>query len=1314
MFGILRRISTERRENRGQSLVEMALFLPILLLLLAGLIEVGMYANVYLTVLDASREGARMGADGDPDPMLLQPLTHNETIEENVRVCLEGVDSNYPDEDITDFYFKIACLAYRDLHPLQVPTDTVTLNDVVISLYAVAPLTTGLEIVARPNISDSIIVFDTFGMTSTHMHDGYYAWLNNFDPAEPRYAEHIAEPEMRAYLTENPPSRAIAFLVVELWWEHDLLLNLPVISSFIPDPLLIHSYTLMPLSAAEPTPTPGPSPTPAPVPTSTPGGPPEVFFSTGTFAVNEGAGSVEIPVYLSKPATGYVYVDYRVLDGTAQNGSDFIAASGTLTYPIGTTARSFFIQIIDDIIEEGLEDAVLELYNPSAGLVLGNPDDAVLNITDNDTAPVLSYRVESYTEAEGIGTVNVVVDLSYDPGVPVSVDYSTQDGSAVAPGDYGALNNTLTFPSGTTSLSFPLTIVDDLTAEPSESFQLWLSNPSGGGAVVGGTLPVIFTITDNDSPPVVSFTTGAYSVQEDAGTASVNVSLTFDPGVDVTVDYFTTNGTAVEPDDYSASSGTLTFISGGGLVQPILIPIIDDSVNEAAETLNITLVNPTNATIGGTNPASLTIIDNDALPVLSFGSGTFSALEASGSAIISVTLAPASGQAVSIDYATGAGSATPGVDFTPVNDTLTIDAGDTVGTFLVPLIDDAVDEDNETVNLHLANPLNATIGGFNPATLTIVDDDVVLGDCEFMEVSGQVVVEAEYYVAQQPGLGGFSDIQWLLAGPPYSGGSVGHGALQALPNDGDNAGLTTDGPRLDFDIYIEDAGDYYIFVRGWPGTSSAGTNDSIHAGIDGTPFTLSGYGFSGWNDTSQFEWLRWDSPVALSVGHHTINIWMREDGMVIDRLMMSTDGGAIANYSPAVGPALSPSPSGCSKATQPVVDFSDATYSVVEDGGTATISVTLDAAWMGGTITVDYATSDGTALAGSDYGATNGTLTFDPGDVSESFSVSVFNDGLYEGAETVNLTLSNPTNAVIGTNNPAVLTIVDDEFPMEWGVVSVDSNWTTVSLDNTYTDIVVVCSINYRNNNVPEVVRVRNASGNSFQVRIQNPHASNPDVPLNAEDVHCMIIEAGAYSFADGTKIEAQKYTSTVTDRKGSFVAQTQTYLQAYTNPVVLGQVMTYNDPDWSVFWSRSSSSGAPPSATDLRVGKHVGEDSDRTRADEVVGFIVIEARHGTINGIEYESGLGADIVRGVLDSPPYAYSFDQAFGAAPEVGIAVQEAMDGGDGSWAITYGINPLSATGINLAVDEDQIGDSDRGHTTEQVAYVVFAQATGGFVR
>ncbi len=109
------------------------------------------------------------------------------------------------------------------------------------------------------------------------------------------------------------------------------------------------------------------------------------------------------------------------------------------------------------------------------------------------------------------------------------------------------------------------------------------------------------------------------------------------------------------------------------------------------------------------------------------------------------------------------------------------------------------------------------------------------------------------------------------------------------------------------------------------------------------------------------------------------------------------------------------------------IQFTSSTYSVAENVLLSAILVRRSGS-TSGTTTVDYSTSDGTATAGSDYTATSGTLTFTDGEIFQTITIPILGDSVYEGNETLNITLSNVTGeASLGSPNTAVLTITDDD-----------------------------------------------------------------------------------------------------------------------------------------------------------------------------------------------------------------------------------------------------------------------------------------------
>jgi hypothetical protein len=155
---------------------------------------------------------------------------------------------------------------------------------------------------------------------------------------------------------------------------------------------------------------------------------------------------------------------------------------------------------------------------------------------------------------------------------------------------------------------------------------------------------------------------------------------------------------------------------------------------------------------------------------------------------------------------------------------------------------------------------------------------------------------------------------------------------------------------------------------------------------------------------------------------------------------------------------------------------------------------------------------------------------------------------------------------------------------------------------------------------------------------------------------------------------------------------------------------MSYNDPNWSVFWSRGSDARTAPSGSTLFTGKHVGEDNDTARDDETVGYIVIETGHATSDGIEIETARGQDLPVGYVEGRGKKYTFNDGFSTTPAVAVLSQVAMDEYDGGWAVLA--KAPNQNSMLVAIDEDQVGDSDRDHENEEVDYIVFS-ATGPVV-
>ncbi len=199
------------------------------------------------------------------------------------------------------------------------------------------------------------------------------------------------------------------------------------------------------------------------------------------------------------------------------------------------------------------------------------------------------------------------------------------------------------------------------------------------------------------------------------------------------------------------------------------------------------------------------------------------------------------------------------------------------------------------------NTLDAPNEDTRTLTFTVYDDlavsnsvsrDVIIFSTAglFLESGGLVVIEAENFTSQLPGSGGAADSRWIVADAPAGASGP---AVTTEANTGVNTGDTTSGPRLDYDIFFTTPGAYYVWVRLLGPTA---TDDSIHAGLDGQVTTLGGSGMTDPSNTwvwkQRVDARPGDTRVTVVVadaGPHAFNLWLREDGVFVDRIVLTTD-----------------------------------------------------------------------------------------------------------------------------------------------------------------------------------------------------------------------------------------------------------------------------------------------------------------------------------------------------------------------------------------------------------------------------------------
>lgn len=287
------------KKPRGQSLVELAIFLPILLMILGGLVEFGFAFNEYINVVEATREGARAGVDGDPAQRDLDTNGRSKTNCEDIR---DG-SGNLVSAATTDYYARIVCVIENAMEPVSLDPAT-SYDDIVITVVRVyrdpvcdetpAPTftptanpnpwparcnpPTGVDILPDPlGLWPYTPAPPSAGSPGSNNAPGQWILYGNS-------VSRFNRTRLENYVDTNPIPTGAGILVVETYYTFNLVLKLPWIQPFIDiedDGIPFYTYTIVPLPAGEPRATPTQTPTPTNTPTNTPT--PTVVPPTNTF-----------------------------------------------------------------------------------------------------------------------------------------------------------------------------------------------------------------------------------------------------------------------------------------------------------------------------------------------------------------------------------------------------------------------------------------------------------------------------------------------------------------------------------------------------------------------------------------------------------------------------------------------------------------------------------------------------------------------------------------------------------------------------------------------------------------------------------------------------------------------------------------------------------------------------------------------------------------------------------------------------------------------------------------------------------------------
>ncbi len=429
---------------------------------------------------------------------------------------------------------------------------------------------------------------------------------------------------------------------------------------------------------------------------------------------NSGTTLLAFPVTIGQALPTDVTFDWTTAAGIATPGTDFIAASGTVTIPAGSTSASIQVTVTGDALIEPTETFTVTLAHPSNPAVVLSRATATGTITNDDFAMV---SVSDRTVSESAGTISFTATLSEPVPFASSVAYTVANGTASRPGDYTVTSpsGTLNFPAGSTTAFISFSIVNDTVVEPDETFTLQLSNASNLNL---GTSSAIITIQDNDSPTLLTPTVVSM-VEGDTGTQPLSISLVLSTAAlrAGSLDWqVTADSTGVE-----AASGTVTFAPGATTAN-LGLAIAGNLIPQSTRSVKLQLSSPVEVSLPASMVTVATITDNDQRAITG---NAVSLAEGNGGtsiALFPVSISTPLEVPVTVQYQTADGSALTGTDYMAANGTATIPAGATEVTIPITVLADTTLELTETFTVLLSSPVNATLATAN-LTGTIQNDD---------------------------------------------------------------------------------------------------------------------------------------------------------------------------------------------------------------------------------------------------------------------------------------------------------------------------------------------------------------------------------------------------------------------------------------------------------------------------------------------------------------------------------------------------------------------------------------------------------------
>jgi hypothetical protein len=454
-----------------------------------------------------------------------------------------------------------------------------------------------------------------------------------------------------------------------------------------------------------------------------------LWVEGATIGEGDGTRFANFKVKLSLPSASPITVSYATSSDTAVAGQDFTPTTGTLVFAPGETEKTVPVAILGDTLPENTESFVL-LIGDAAGATIARSE-GIAGIVDNDALSSTSTGVylEPTAFLESAGNASVEVRLTRPSAVSVYVDYATSDGTTAAAtvgSDFVATTGRITFAAGETTKTILIPIVNDSIFEGRENFRIRLTDATSELDIISPEIPVTILNDDATSGPLVAISDA--TIVEGTST-SVNSTISFvvslsKPAVETVVLKLSSGSNTAGLSDYQGGTGTLV-IEAGESEGTIELPVRADNFPELNESFFISVDSLVGAVSSDTFAIGTINNDDSGLPVLEINDVTVLERDTTGAnAVFTITLSQPSTSAVTVNLATGQGTAIPDIDYAAAGGTLTFSAGETSKSVSIAIQGDTAYESDESFGLGLSAAVGATIAD-NLGVATILDNDPI-------------------------------------------------------------------------------------------------------------------------------------------------------------------------------------------------------------------------------------------------------------------------------------------------------------------------------------------------------------------------------------------------------------------------------------------------------------------------------------------------------------------------------------------------------------------------------------------------------------